>query len=68
MSQIEVVLLLVAIVIVLTALSRRVGASTPIFMVLGGLVLSLAPGIPRLVLDPDLVFFGFLPPLLFAGG
>jgi len=67
-SEIQLALLLIAIVIVLTAISRRLGASTPIVMVLGGLILSFVPGIPEVVLAPELVFFGFLPPLLFAGG
>jgi CPA1 family monovalent cation:H+ antiporter len=68
MTEIQLVLLLVSIVIVLTAISRRLGASTPIAMVVGGLVLSFVPGVPQVELPPDLVFFGFLPPLLFAGG
>src|SRR6266542_2957300 len=37
-------------------------------MVLGGLVLSLIPGVPPLELPPDVVFLVFLPPLLFAAG
>ncbi len=67
MGEIQLVLLLVAVVM-LTALSRRLGASTPIVMVIGGLALSFVPGVPQVELPPDLVFFGFLPPLLFAGG
>jgi len=68
MTEIQLVLLLIATVIVITAVSRRLGASTPIAMVVGGLALSFVPGIPQVVLPPELVFFGFLPPLLFAGG
>ena len=68
MTEIQLALLLVAVVIMLTAVSRRLGASTAIVMVVGGLVLSFVPGIPKVVLAPELVFFGFLPPLLFAGG
>jgi len=56
------------IVIVITALSRRVSVSTPIAMVVGGLALSFLPFIPEFQLSPDVVFFGFLPPLVFAGG
>lgn len=52
----------------LTAVSRRLAISTPIAMVLGGLALSFVPSVPELELPPDLVFLGFLPPLLFAGG
>ena len=38
----------------------------PIVLVLGGLVLGLVPGCRRRELDPDVVFFAFLPPLLYA--
>ncbi len=68
MTTLELVLLLITIVIAITAVSRRLGMSTPIAMVLGGLILSFVPFIPRVELPPDLVFLGFLPPLLFAGG
>src|SRR6202008_4644053 len=68
MSTVELTLYLIAVVIVLTAVSRKFSVSTPIAMVLGGLVVSFVPGVPDLELPPDLVFLGFLPPLLFAGG
>src|SRR5207244_7256805 len=32
-----------------------------------GIALSFVPGIPRVSLDPEFVFFVFLPPLLYAG-
>lgn len=68
MSDIGLVVLLLAIVIVLTGISRRLALSTPIVMVIGGLLLSFVPQVPSVALSPDLVFLGFLPPLLFAGG
>src|SRR4051812_19539359 len=68
MTTIELTLFLIGVVIILTAVSRRFGISTPIAMVLGGLLLSFVPGVPSVELPPDLVFLGFLPPLLFAGG
>src|ERR1700687_4586565 len=68
MSDVGLIVLLLAIVIVLTGVSRRLGLSTPIVMVLGGLLLSFVPYVPSVQLSPDLVFLGFLPPLLFAGG
>src|SRR5437764_949501 len=37
-------------------------------MVIGGLILSFLPVVPEFELPPDLVFFGFLPPLVFSGG
>ncbi len=38
----------------------------PIFLVIGGLALSLVPGLPEIALPPDLVFLIFLPPLLYS--
>jgi len=38
----------------------------PILLVLGGLVIGLIPGMPEFELDPRLVFFGVLPPLLYG--
>ena len=68
MSEIGLIVLLLAIVIILTGVSRRLALSTPIVMVIGGLLLSFVPQVPSIDLSPDLVFLGFLPPLLFAGG
>ncbi|MEO8632490.1 MAG: Na+/H+ antiporter [Chloroflexota bacterium] len=68
MREIEVVLLLLALVTALTIVARRLTVPYPIVMVLGGLLLSRIPGLPEFDLPPDLVFFVFLPPLLFAGG
>jgi CPA1 family monovalent cation:H+ antiporter len=68
MREIELVLLLLALVTGLTLIARRLTVPYPIVMVLGGLLLSQVPGLPDFQLPPDLVFFVFLPPLLFAGG
>jgi Na+/H+ antiporter len=68
MRDIELVLLLLVLVTALTLVARRLTVPYPIVMVLGGLVLSQVPGLPEVQLPPDLVFFVFLPPLLFAGG
>lgn len=46
-------------------LSQRVRISYPIFLVIGGLLISFIPGIPQINVSPDLVFLIFLPPLLF---
>jgi CPA1 family monovalent cation:H+ antiporter len=68
MREIELVLLLLVLVTALTLVARRLTVPYPIVMVLGGLVLTQVPGLPEFQLPPDLVFFVFLPPLLFAGG
>jgi monovalent cation/hydrogen antiporter len=38
----------------------------PIFLVIGGLLLGFVPGVPEVVLAPDLVLLIFLPPLLYS--
>jgi CPA1 family monovalent cation:H+ antiporter len=66
-AEIEVIfLLLLLFVIVFGLLARRLGTPYPIVMVIGGLGLSLVPGMPRITLNPDLVFLVILPPLLYA--
>src|SRR6266496_4028540 len=68
MREIELVLLLLVLVTALTLVARRFTVPYPIVMVLGGLLLSQVPALPAFELPPELVFFVFLPPLLFAGG
>jgi monovalent cation/hydrogen antiporter len=57
--------LLVAVA-VLVMLSRLFKVPYPVFLVTGGLLLSLVPGLPEVELPPDLVFLIFLPPLLYV--
>ena len=38
----------------------------PILLVLGGLMLGFAPGVPNVVLPPEVVLIGILPPLLYS--
>jgi monovalent cation/hydrogen antiporter len=57
--------LLVALGAVL-ALSPTLRVPVPILLVLAGLGLGFVPGLPHLVLPPDLVLVGILPPLLYS--
>src|SRR5215469_2351658 len=52
-------------VAVLALVARKLHIPYPILFVVGGLALALVPGVPRVHLNPDLVFLFFLPPLLF---
>src|SRR5256884_2059673 len=65
MNVIEVVLGLLSAVAGLALISRKIPIPFPILLVLGGLLLGLIPGLPRVQLRPDLVFLFFLPPLLY---
>jgi CPA1 family monovalent cation:H+ antiporter len=61
-----VFLLLLFFIVVFGLIARRFGTPYPIVMVIGGLLLGFIPGIPRIDLDPDLIFLVVLPPLLYA--
>lgn len=65
-GKVEILLILLALVGVLAVLSARLRVSFPIMMVLGGVVIALIPGLPSLDLDPDLILYVFLPPLLYS--
>lgn len=66
MQTIEVVIALLAGVALLAAVADRAGLPYAAVLVLGGLLLGLVPGLPSVRLDPQLVLFGFLPPLVYA--
>lgn len=61
-----VFLLLLLFVAVFAGLARRFKVPYPILLVIAGLLLSFMPGMPRVGLDPNLVFLVFLPPLLYS--
>jgi monovalent cation/hydrogen antiporter len=61
-----VVLALILAVAMLLALAPTLHIPYPILLVLGGLLIGIAPGMPEFELDPQLVFFGVLPPLLYG--
>ena len=61
-----VFLLLLLFVVVFGALARKLDTPYPIVLVLAGLVLSFIPGIPRITLNPNVIFFVVLPPLLYS--
>lgn len=65
MHLVTIAIGLVAGVVALVWLARRVNVPYPILLVLGGLALGFVPGLPRIQMPPDLVFLVFLPPLLF---
>lgn len=69
MSPFQPILLAVSVtilVVALTALARRLPIPSPILQVLAGLALGFVPGMRIPELEPDLVFFVFLPPILWA--
>jgi monovalent cation/hydrogen antiporter len=61
-----ILILLLVFVVGFGVLARKLQTPYPIILVIAGLALSFLPGMPRISLNPDLVFLGFLPPLLFS--
>src|SRR5215207_724536 len=66
LPKIETIFVLLAAVATLATLANRIRVPYPILLVLGGLVLGFVPGLPRVELEPDVVFLLFLPPLLYV--
>src|SRR3954452_10730436 len=64
--EVELFVFLLFAVIALAGLGLRSGVPYPIALVLCGLVMGLIPGLPSPKIDPDVIFFVFLPPLLYA--
>lgn len=57
---------LLAVVALVALVAQRTRIPAPVLLALGGVLLGLVPGLPRLKLDPDLILLGFLPPLLYS--
>ncbi|MTD57835.1 Na+/H+ antiporter [Amycolatopsis pithecellobii] len=60
------ILSLVAVVLVVTGIARRLDWSPPLCLVVVGVGASFIPGVPDFELDPELVLVGLLPPLLYS--
>lgn len=62
---VEIFVGLLLAVAVLALVARKLHIPYPILFVIGGLLLGLVPKLPKVRLDPELVFLFLLPPLLF---
>ncbi|MGH3886990.1 MAG: cation:proton antiporter [Pseudonocardiaceae bacterium] len=59
-------ILLVLGALAATAVSRRLRLPAPLVLVVAGLAVSAIPGVPDYQLDPNLVLYAILPPLLYS--
>src|SRR6266508_490643 len=66
MKPVEALVLLMCAVVGVVLAGRRLKIPYPIALVIGGLCISVVPGLPVVRIEPDLVFLLFLPPLLYA--
>ncbi len=58
-------LAMVAAIVLLEMWATKLRIAYPILLVVAGLIISFIPGLPEVKIDPNLIFFIFLPPLLF---
>src|SRR5712691_12598879 len=65
MHQAEIIVLLFAAVAGLAVVASKLALPYPVVLVLAGLALSFIPHLPEVKLNPDIVFYFFLPPLIY---
>ena len=65
-ATITLVLALLVATVVCAILATRLRVPYAIVLVLAGALLSLLPGLPTVELNPDLILFLFLPPLVYS--
>lgn len=58
-------LAMIAAIVLLRMLATKLRVAYPILLVVAGLGVSFIPVLPHVAIQPDLIFFVFLPPLLF---
>lgn len=53
------------VILLLIMLANKIKVAYPVLLVLAGLAISFIPGVPIITIEPELIFFIFLPPLLY---
>jgi CPA1 family monovalent cation:H+ antiporter len=64
-QQLPFILALVAAIVLIEMLAKKLRIAYPVLLVVAGLFISFVPGLPKVQIDPNMIFFIFLPPLLF---
>jgi CPA1 family monovalent cation:H+ antiporter len=64
-SYLPFLLAMILAIVLLNTLANKLKIAYPILLVVAGLLVGFVPGLPIVRIDPDLIFFIFLPPLLF---
>jgi NhaP-type Na+/H+ or K+/H+ antiporter len=64
-EQLPFMLALVAAIVLIEMLATKLRVAYPVLLVVAGLLISFIPGLPAVRIDPNMIFFIFLPPLLF---
>ncbi|MBS1488146.1 MAG: Na+/H+ antiporter [Bacteroidetes bacterium] len=64
-DTLPLLLAMIAAIVLLRMLATKLKIAYPILLVTAGLAVSFIPALPPVKIQPDLIFFVFLPPLLF---
>ncbi|MES2773142.1 MAG: Na+/H+ antiporter [Bacteroidota bacterium] len=64
-SILPFLLAMIVAIVLLQMWATKLKVAYPILLVVAGLLIGFIPGLPMLNISPDLIFFIFLPPLLF---
>src|SRR4029078_944538 len=64
-SILPFLLAMVVAIVFIEMLAVKLKVAYPILLVVAGLLISFIPGLPEVHINPDYIFFIFLPPLLF---
>jgi Na+/H+ antiporter len=65
MENYGIVLFILAVMIGLSAIADKLKTPYPILLIVAGIAIGFIPDLPNIVLDPEIVFLLFLPPLLY---
>lgn len=65
LENFEFYLFIVLLITMLIMLAKRIQVAYPVLLVVAGLLISFIPGVPRVKIEPELIFIIFLPPLLY---
>ncbi|SFQ76708.1 Na+/H+ antiporter [Flavobacterium akiainvivens] len=65
MENYTVVLFIMAIMIGLSAVAEKFKFPYPILLIVAGIAIGFAPEVPKIEINPEIVFLIFLPPLLY---
>ena len=61
-QTLQTLLLLLAVMVIVAVVARRINTAPSIVLVVAGIALALIPGVPRITLAPEFVLLGILPP------
>ena len=65
MENYGIVLFILAVMVGLSAIADKLKTPYPILLIVAGIGIGFIPDLPNIVLDPEIVFLIFLPPLLY---